>query len=291
MSAREFTLVSPEGVPLTFRLATMTERVLAFLIDMTIVLFATILLGIAGTFLSVGVGLSEPFALSLVGIFILRHGYFAFFEVHWHGSTPGKRLLSIQVVSRDGAGLSTESIVARNLFRDMELFLPLIAFFAPDQLVGDAPWWLFLPASGWCLLFFAMPLLSKERTRAGDLAGGTVVVQVPKVELAVDQAGRASMAPAQPGVEELVFTRAQLSIYGEHELETLADLIRKADAGRADAHDLSVVAKAIANKIDYGGPEPSWDAERFLRVFYKQQRVVLEKQLLFGKRKASKFDE
>lgn len=291
MSDRRFSLVSPEGVPLSFDLATLSERVFAFSIDMSIVLFATVLLGIVGAFLSIGIGFSEPMGLAMVGIFVFRHSYFAFFEVHWHGSTPGKRLLSIKVVSRDGAGLSTESIVARNLLRDMELFLPLMALLAPSQFVGDAPWWLFVPASGWCLLFFAMPLLSKDRTRAGDLAGGTVVVRIPKAELVVDQAGRASMPPASPELEPLLFTHAQLSIYGEHELETLADLIHKADAGRADVHDLGVVAKAIARKIEYGGHEPGWDAERFLRAFYKQQRAALEKQLLFGKRKASKFDQ
>ena len=38
------------------------------------------------------------------------------------------------------------------------------------------------------------------------------------------------------------------------------------------------------------GPEAANEPERFLRAFYKQQRAALEKKLLLGKRKASKYD-
>jgi hypothetical protein len=41
--------------------------------------------------------------------------------------------------------------------------------------------------------------------------------------------------------------------------------------------------------MDAGG-EQELDPQRFLRVFYRAQRASLEKKLLLGKRKASKFD-
>ena len=89
----------------------------------------------------------------------------------------------------------------------------------------------------------------------------------------------------------LVFEKAQLAVYGEHELETLANLLRDADMGRADVFDLRVVAGTIARKIRYFGNEPAINPERFLRAFYRAQRAALEKGLLLGKRKASKHDQ
>ena len=59
-----------------------------------------------------------------------------------------------------------------------------------------------------------MPLYTKERTRAGDLVGGTVVVKIPRAVRLRDETRTASSA--------LAFTRDQLAVYGEHELETLA---------------------------------------------------------------------
>ncbi len=46
----------------------------------------------------------------------------------------------------------------------------------------------------------------------------------------------------------------------------------------------------VARKIQFEGPLPQTDPRRFLRTFYKQQRSHLEKKLLFGERKADKFD-
>ncbi len=92
-------------------------------------------------------------------------------------------------------------------------------------------------------------------------------------------------------VDAWTFSRQQLSFYGEHELETLAALLRDAQAGKARPQDLQVVAHTIAKKIGFRGSAPHEDPRRFLRAFYEQQRAHLERQLLFGKRKASKLDE
>jgi len=128
-----------------------------------------------------------------------------------------------------------------------------------------------------------LPVLTAERTRAGDLVAGTVVVRVPKAELLADEA--ATTAPAPPE-----FTRAHLSVYGERELETLAAILRQVDDGRTTAADLRVIAQTIARKVGWDGPEPAGQPERFLRAFYRRQRARLEERLLFGERKASKED-
>lgn len=287
---------SPEAVVLRMPIASVVSRAFAFGLDLFLIGLTTILVVVAGATLTALSSLGGPLAFALIGMFLVRHFYFTFFEVVWHGATPGKRWLGLRVVSRDGSGLSVDAVITRNLLRDVEIFLPLTLIVAPEQVFGNVPAWIWAPALLWTLLLLALPLITKERLRAGDLAGGTVVVQVPKAELIADEAARASLAPAMPGQPAygepapIRFAARQLTVYGERELETLADLIRKVDEGRASLEDQAHIARTIAKKIGYEGPEPSREPTRFLRSFYKQQRAALERQLLFGKRKASKHD-
>ena len=284
MTARTIDLVSPEGVGLQLELAGVLERVFALMIDAVVISLVTtafVPLALAGT----GLGLVvEGWAIALIGLFVIRHGYFAAFEAYWGGATLGKRVLGVRVIARDGGSLSIAAVLARNLMRDVELFLPVVVVVAPEQLVGESPAWLWIPAVGWVVVLALLPLISRERTRAGDLVGGTVVIRVPKAVLLEDEASRVSRQP-------MSFTVDQLRVYGEHELETLATVLRKADDGKATADDLRIIAMTIARKVGYDGPEPYHDPYQFLRSFYRRQRAALEKQLLLGKRKASKEDE
>ncbi len=273
-------IVGPEGVPLRFPAASLPERASAFFFDLFVIgcgigALVLLLIGAAGF----GVG----FPLVLIGFFVLRHFYFALFELLWRGATPGKRLLRIRVISRDGLGLRPEAVFARNLVRDVELFVPLVVLSAPEQVMGPAPGWLRLLMGLWVLVMAFMPVLTREGTRVGDLVGGTRVVRVPAADLVADAADRSSTAPA-------AFTEAQLAHYGEKELETLADLLRRFEERRAELSDLYVVSTTIARKIGYAGDQPAQDPPRFLRSFYQHQRAALERQLLFGTRKASKLD-
>jgi uncharacterized RDD family membrane protein YckC len=280
---------SPEAVVLRFPLAELLARVLAFGVDLALIAVITVFLVLVGALLAGLSGLAEPIAGVLVGVFLVRQFYFVAFEVLWHGATPGKRLVNLRVIARDGRGLTVDAVVTRNLLRDLELFVPLALIAAPEQVFGGVPGWIWAPAVLWTLVISLLPILTKERTRAGDLAGGTVVVRVPRATLIADQAARTSILPAARS-EGIELTAEHLSVYGEMELEILADLIRKIDDGRATLQDQAHIARTIAKKIGYDGPEPAREPTRFLTTFYKQQRAALEKRLLFGKRKSSKHD-
>src|SRR3546814_9024800 len=52
--------------------------------------------------------------------------WFIGFELGSRAATPGKRLMGIRVVARDGGRLTADAVVARNLIRELELFLPLM---------------------------------------------------------------------------------------------------------------------------------------------------------------------
>jgi uncharacterized RDD family membrane protein YckC len=279
-------LVTPEGFPLSFAIAGPIERLFALLMDLALLGIALVAVVVVMVLAGLALGSQDIWAIGLFALFVLRHGYFAYFEIFWHGETPAKRAFGIRVVSRDGSGLGADAVLARNIMRDIELFLPLAAVAAPSSLVGPSPAWLWAPALSWVALLALLPLSSRERTRAGDLIAGTIVVRVPPSTALADEA-----APTSVGTRRaLEFSREQLSIYGEHELETLADVLRKAERGQADNFDLLIIARTIAAKIHYAGGEQELDPQRFLRIFYRAQRASLEKKLLLGKRKASKFD-
>jgi len=64
--------------------------------------------------------------LWVLGSFFLRCFYFIYFEQSARAATPGKRMLGLRVVMRDGSPLSIDAIFARNAMRELELFLPLL---------------------------------------------------------------------------------------------------------------------------------------------------------------------
>lgn len=281
-AADSISIVGPEGTPLRFPFASGAERIAAFAVDM-LVLLVIMFLAMLGLASAVVIRSSVVFAIGLVIFFAIRHGYFLFFETFLSGSTPGKRLMKLRVISRDGGRLRVEAIVARNLLRDLEFFVPLVVLTSPESIVGPAPWWLRLAAGLWTIIIGAMPLYTKDRSRAGDLIAGTLVVGIPRAALIRDESVK--------GERGLVFTREELAVYGEHELETLAELLRAVDMGRANVDDLRLVAKTIQKKIGFFGNEPTQTPGAFLRAFYSAQRADLERRLVLGRRKADKHDK
>jgi uncharacterized RDD family membrane protein YckC len=278
---RHVRLLAPEGTELSFPLASVGERAIAYMLDVLLSQLVLLFFVVLGLMSALVTASEHVVALVILGAFMIRHGYFLFFETRFQGSTPGKRVLGLRVVSRDCAQLGLDAIVARNVMRDLEVFLPLALLVAPEAAIGRAPAWLSYPAVGWILVVALLPLITRERTRAGDLVAGTVVVRIPKTALTRDEARGTRGA-------RLRFTREQLSVYGEHELETLAGLLRSFEAGKADEDDLRLVAETIARRIGWDGDEPRRVPGTFLRAFYRDQRTELERALVLGRRIADK---
>ena len=295
---RRRTVVTPEGIALGFTVASRSSRAGALLIDLGIIglamLLTTLLLifVLFGT-LQVGDGAFEQkdaagrvlqafAALWIVAMFLFRNAYFLFFELRPRGATPGKRMAGIRIAARDGAQLTAEAVIARNLLRDIELFLP-VAFFAQASQGGGDTDLASLATLGWLLVFLAIPLVNRDRLRAGDIIAGSWVVEAPRATLAKLLA---TGAAARDGTSDVTgarfrFAEAELAIYGEYELQTLERVLRD---GREE--NLVAVAAAICRKI---GWEPGRSDERaFLEAYYAQLRARLEKGMRFGKRKADK---
>ncbi|MEZ4386912.1 MAG: RDD family protein [Candidatus Krumholzibacteriia bacterium] len=280
-------LVTPEGVPLEFRLASVGERITAYALDILLVSLASFLL----VLLAMVAGVAEVVALAQVLIFVLRMFYFAWFEHRWQGRTPGKRWQRLHVIDAGGRALPVGAVLARNLIREAEINLPLqvllsLVFVTVEP---DAFWSLF--SLVWLLALAIVPLADRQRRRAGDFLAGTVVVRKPEVALVADLAAGRGADPADPELvrpiagREPVFTPAQLGHYGEYELEVLERLLRRPAVAENLAAFAAVRARIEARTGWLGEPV---DDLIFLRAFYAAQRAHLEQRLVMGRRRKDK---
>ena len=293
---RERTMVTPEGIALPLTLASRGTRMGALMLDL---MFIGILMTVTTIVLITIAGGTAVFSdpsqngpaimhaleflavIWIAAMFLFRNAYFLFFELGPRGATPGKRITGIRIAARDGGRLTAEMVIARNLLRDIELFLPLV-FIASASGGGDEGA-AGMAALAWFLIFAFFPFFNKDRLRAGDIIAGSWVVEAPrrKLEVVMSSPGRASAdgAPAPPAYR---FGEAELSVYGEYELQTLERVLRE---NRPES--LRQVYEAICRKIGWtiGGG----DERAFLEAFYTQLRARLEAGMRMGKRKADKF--
>jgi len=271
-------LVTPEGVDLGLTLATAGQRMSAFMLDavlMIIVLVAMTLIALFGLFATAGKGMQIVAITWLLGFFLLRNFYFIFMEMGPRAATFGKRVAGLRVVARDGGRLTADAVIARNLMREIEVYLPLS--FLGYEAAGDGVDTLTtLLGLGWAGIFLFFPAFNRDRLRVGDLLAGTWVINAPKRSLTFDLM-RGSAAAT--GYE---FTEEQLDAYGIYELQTLEQVLRTCDY---DA--MAAVAFTIRDKFGIGEVDSN---EAFLNAYYEALRTRLERKLLFGRRRADKFD-
>lgn len=272
--------ITPEGVDLNIELGTAGARAGAFLLDGVLMLGVLILASIAIGLMAFASQSILMVGLWIVGFFILRNGWFTLFEMGARGATPGKRIVGLRVVARDGARLTGGAVIARNAMREIEIFLPLSYFFASLGAMftgGDVL--LPLLALAWSLIFLFFPLFNRDRLRVGDLLAGTWVVHRARAQLGHDLAASA----AQSTRPRRVFTDAQLDLYGIYELQTLEDVLR---GGQTDA--IVTVAAAIRRKGDM--PDDG-DDYGFLSDYYAALCGRLERGMMVGLRREDKYSK
>jgi uncharacterized RDD family membrane protein YckC len=156
---------SPEQVHLSFPIAGIGSRFMAFAIDTIIQSLAFVVLFLVLAFLSPSlikyipdIGENWLLAIGIIGCFLLYWGYFALFEAIWNGQTPGKRNVGIRVVKDSGRAINTYEAISRNFLRSI------------DQLPGMYVFGLISMA------------ISRENRRIGDYVAGTLVVHESTAE-------------------------------------------------------------------------------------------------------------
>lgn len=169
---------TPEQIDLAYDTAGLGSRFLSALVDavvQTIVLaltFGTGTFGLNWLFERVRPGSPEnmnaAIGFALIVSFAIWWGYHVFFEVVWHGQTPGKRAVGLRVIKEGGYPIGLGEALVRNVLRIVDL---LPAFYGIGGLV----------------MFF-----DRRSRRLGDMAAGTLVVKERR-ELAI-----AAAAPPSP---------------------------------------------------------------------------------------------
>src|SRR5258708_11559626 len=139
-----------EKTRLTYRIAGVGSRFLAWFVDMLIIgglIFAGAFMFIAYDIALEGFGA----ALATLWSFAVQWGYFIIFEWRWQGQTPGKRIFGIRVIQWRGTAITFDQSALRNILRIAD-FIPV------GYLVG-----------------FLVAMANRENRRLGDLAAGTLV--------------------------------------------------------------------------------------------------------------------
>ena len=293
---RQRLMVTPEGIGFNLTVAGRGARLGALLLDLIIIgvleIATTILLvyiaggvdnldRLSGRKDTAGQALQFLIIVWFAAMFLFRNGYFLFFELGPRGATPGKRMTGIRIASRDGGRLTAEMVVARNLLRDIELFLPItFLLVAKGGDTGAAG----IAAAVWFMIFALFPCFNRDSLRAGDLIAGTWVVEAPKTKL---QEAMSLSHTAQGGASHATgaayrFGEQELAAYGEYELQTLERVLRE---GRHEA--MAAVHEAICRKI--GWNPGAGDERAFLEAYYTQLRARLESGMRLGVRKADKW--
>lgn len=175
---REHTVLGLDNVPLDLPIAGAGSRALAVFLDyllvgaiglvwiLGVVFIVTLLDGLSG-----GWG----FAIGIVGLFVIDWGYFSGMELALGGRTPGKAVLRLRVVGREGGSPSAAALLVRNVFRTVDLLvgLPLIAADPLARRVGDR---------------IAGTLVVHDRPREAEVTLSRVPVGFGPAEVAVAEA-------------------------------------------------------------------------------------------------------
>lgn len=172
----EHALETPERVALSFEVAGIGHRSLAFLVDVSILLvwwmFVIVTMGIL-TGGEVDLWFKELAGIVqtilVVSIFAVNWGYGLLFEWAWDGQTPGKRALGLRVIRIDGSPYDFVTSAMRNLSRFFDGF----------------------PANSYAVGLVAAAL-TRDNRRLGDLLAGTLLVKDQAIDLSIYE------RPAQP---------------------------------------------------------------------------------------------
>jgi uncharacterized RDD family membrane protein YckC len=215
-------MVTPEAVALEFRTANLGSRILAYLIDMVVVVagilagaFAVALLGEASD-----VVVPDWVAVTIVLVLIPGWwlGYFVAFETLWRGRTLGKAALGLRVVTKEGAPVRFRHAAIRALLGLVDFFL----------------------FSGFFAVVFI--LFTRDNQRLGDLVAGTLVLR--------ERSALAAPAPVvfgpPPGLEHYTSTLDVGGLSTEEYLAVRTFLLRAASLAPGPR---SALALQLANPL------------------------------------------
>ena len=230
---------TPEHVRFRYHVAGPAKRGLAYMIDFviraTVVLVIAIVAQVAG--LAAGAAMEHAsMGLLLLVVFVVEWAYYLVFETVWSGRTPGKRALSLRVVTEGGHPLRFADSLLRNLLRAADL-LPF-AYAIGLVVMGRDP----------------------RFRRLGDLAAGTIVITEERATVA----GPLRLDPP-PSAAELQPLPQRLPLSGD-ELDAIELFLRRVGklSPLRESELAEMVAPIFARRLGLRYRDPT----RFLGVLH-----------------------
>lgn len=212
-----------EGTRVELRVAGVASRAIAAAVDLAIAMVAIFALTAGAG----GLGSPSDWWLGssrAIGLLTALVGFPLVCELVSGGSTPGKRLTGLRVVSADGGLLTARALVVRNVLRVVDA-LPF-------------PYGIGLIAS----------VVSERGQRLGDVAAGTTVVRVPRVDFAALEA---------PSTAALSWASSR---HPGAEIDP-----RIWDTGGLDAADLRAVRRFLVRRWSLPTPVRIWAANELVQ--------------------------
>lgn len=202
-------LITSEAVILDIYPAEFTSRALARLIDFVLVLMVQITMFMAVMMTLTALESPEWVLMTMVVIivFVVNYGYHIFFNAR-DGRTPGKAILGIQILNRDGGPATLRQYAAREFIGIAEL----------QALIG-------IPA-------LISSIYSPLGQRLGDLAANTVVVHTRPGP--IYGTSRAMYWPVPAGMEWFMPGMDLTGLSGE-DITTIRTFLIRAPKMRPDA--------------------------------------------------------
>ncbi len=245
-----YSIATPEQIRLEFPLAGLGSRFLALLFDTTLSTLALILFYFLGSEMQWLRFLHGQrawiVAAEILTSFLIVWGYFSFFEIYWHGQTPGKRLLHVRVLDQHGRAATPVQILTRNLVRAADFFPGIYG-------VGVI-----------CMLS------NSQARRLGDWAAGTVVVH--ESERKLPECNPAPLPP--PGNAAAIQLAArQLSAADRQLVERF--LSRRSDLNFTVKYALAdKIAQQLCQNPEIAASRPDWeDPEAWLEAIAHAARM------------------
>jgi uncharacterized RDD family membrane protein YckC len=146
------TIITSQYVQIDQTPASIGERILARIIDMMLIVVYFSFLSLCAGYISLDRELDDAGTVFYVLLILPALFYSLLWELFNHGRSPGKRLLGIRVVMKDGSTPSLSAYLLRWLFLLVDIYL--------FQCIG-----------------VLSILLTKNHQRVGDLTAGTLVIK------------------------------------------------------------------------------------------------------------------
>jgi uncharacterized RDD family membrane protein YckC len=264
----------PENVKAAFEVASPLTRVIAFVVDLGVMILLNILLFLVLVFLLSTFGFSQSgnvaVAFMLIGFFIVNVGYFFIWEGFFSGLTVGKQMCKLRVIREDGQEIGPREGIIRAFVRLAILGpLPVAIIF-----VGvDDPTKLFMVAP-FAALAAVMFIDRKSRGVADFIAGTYVIRQAPNIYV-----------PNRPYVPPYFYLDHHFFPLNAAEMQRLTpdDYVKLEEFGarlstissEARREAAMAAAAALAGRMKYSKPvEPE-----YAEVFLFEMHAALKQQL------------